>query len=124
MVDAGMDDGSLGSPIFRPAKLPKFDWKHCLCHSGAVSREPLVEFTVRSWKTLLNAASVRDDHLNSFLCKNGVEPDVPRGFYHRACYEKYTHKQHLARLTGALEKSEGSDPAVARSSSQVNIDDG
>ena len=45
--DAGMEHvetGTFASSFLRPAKLPKLDWKTCLCHIGPVSsHEPLVE---------------------------------------------------------------------------------
>ena len=94
-----MDSGTFASSVLHPAKLQKLDWNTCLCHSGPVpSHEPLVAFGERSWKTLLQAASVRDDHLHAFLCGSGAGLDAPRGFYHRVCYQKYTHRQYLARL--------------------------
>ena len=101
-----MESGTFASSVLRPAKLPKLDWNTCLCHSGPVpSHEPLVAFGERSWKTLLQAANVRDDHLHAFLCGSGAGLDAPRGFYHRVCYQKYTHRHHLARL----EESAGGD---------------
>ena len=40
-----VETGTFASSFLRPAKLPKLDWKTCLCHSGPVSsHEPLVEW--------------------------------------------------------------------------------
>ena len=47
----------------------------------------------------LHAASVRDDCLHAFsLWQPGARLDASCGFYDRVCYQKYTHRQHLARL--------------------------
>ena len=32
------------------------------------------------------------------FCDSGARLDAPCGFYDRVCYQKYTHRQHLARL--------------------------
>ena len=88
--------------LLRPAKLPKLDWNSCLCHSGPVSsHEPLVFSWTgdRGRLSRLHTASVRDDCLHAFLCDSGARLDAPGcGFYDRVCYQKYTHRQHLATL--------------------------
>ena len=46
----------------------------------------------------LHAASDRDDCLHAYFCDSGARLDAPCGFYDRVCYQKYTHRQNLARL--------------------------
>ena len=46
----------------------------------------------------LHAASDRDDCLHAYFCDSSARLDAPCGFYDRVCYQKYTHRQHLARL--------------------------
>ena len=46
----------------------------------------------------LHAASDRDDCLHAYFCDSGARLDAPCGFYDRVCYQKYTHRQHLATL--------------------------
>ena len=36
--------------------------------------------------------------LHAFPCDSGARLDAPCGFYDRVCYQKYTHRQHLATL--------------------------
>ena len=64
--------------------------------------EPLTLFTERSWKSLLHAAALRKDHTTVFLSENGADPSVPRGVYHRKCYQSYTHKWELDKLAARL----------------------
>ena len=59
-------------------------------------------FTERIWKSLLHAAALRKDRTAVFLSENGADPSVPRGVYHRKCYQSYTHKRELDKLAARL----------------------
>ena len=77
--------------LFRPAKAAKLNWSVCLCHKRVVSAEPLSSFTERSWPTLVRAANIHKDSLESFLRSQSITleaPGVPRGVYHRTCYQE------------------------------------
>ena len=96
-----VDDKSLQTTSPRPAKAAKLNWSVCLCHKCGVSAEPLSSFTERSWPTLVRAASIHKDSLESFLRSQSITleaPGVPRGVYHRTCYQEYTNKRALNRL--------------------------
>ena len=88
-----METAALRSSVFQAAKFAKLDWNSCLYHMASVpSTEPLTVFRHRSWKTLLHAASVRNDRLHAFSCDSGAEVAVPQGVDHCTCYQTYTHK--------------------------------
>lgn len=44
-----------------------------------------------------------------FLSENGADPAVPRGLYHRKCYQCYTHKSKLERVAAELSEGSSSD---------------
>ena len=86
-------------------------------------------FREKSRTSLLYAAGIRKDRLSVFLSENGADPAVPRGFYHRKCYQNYTHKDKLERLATALAQSNGDDKPgpsegqlAVSSSSSVDIE--
>ena len=103
--DSAIQSGTLAASA-RPAKLSRLDWDSCLCHNGLdrsrSDSEPLTSFTERSWKSLLHAAALRKDRTAVFLSENGADPSVPRGVYHRKCYQSYTHKRELDKLAARL----------------------
>ena len=89
-----MEKESIGISL-RPSK--------CVKHP---SYETLCAFSKRSWRTLFEAAKVRNDTSLQFLLQNGAEQDKPHEFYHRRCYQKYTHK-HVDRISNLAEESRG-----------------
>ena len=46
--------------------------------------------------------SARTARLFSFRGENGADLSVPRGVYHRKCYQSYTHKRELDKLAARL----------------------
>ena len=89
-------------------KHTKLDWKSCLCHfPSEPSCGTLCVLSECSWGTLFEVAKVRNDTTLQFLLENGAEQDEPRGFYHRRCCQKYTHKQHVDRISHLGEESRG-----------------
>ena len=72
------------------------DWKQCLCHKQGVQAD-LTAFTDVSWKKIREAAMIRKD-ITYELLKPYLE-EKPRGYYHRPCYQNYTHKQKLERIS-------------------------
>ena len=75
----------------------------------ASSRVALCWASDRGRLCRLHTASVRDDCLHAFLCDSGARLDAPCGFYDRVCYQKYTHRQHLARLEESARGDAGGD---------------
>ena len=47
-------------------------------------------------------SSPRTARLFSFRGENGADLSVPRGVYHRKCYQSYTHKRELDKLAARL----------------------
>ena len=124
-----MEKESIGISL-RPSKCvkrPKLDWNSSLCHFPRPS-EPscgtLCAFSERSWRTLFEAAKVRNDTTLQFLLENGAEQDEPRGFYHRRCYQKYTHKQHVNRISNLAEESRGKSTYSDLSHEVERVSDG
>lgn len=71
-----------------------------MCHVASLSKsEGLTSFQERSWISLHNAESNRQDETFDFLRKEGVSAESePGGVYHRNCYQDYTNKTNLTRL--------------------------
>ena len=102
--DAGMEHvetGTFASSFLRPAKarLENMSVSQWSCvFTWASSRVAFSWTGDRGRLCRLHAASDRDDCLHAYLCDSGARLDAPCGFYDRVCYQKYTHRQHLARL--------------------------
>ena len=88
-----VETGTFASSFLRPAKLPKLDWKTCLCHSGPVSsHEPLVEQPLAEPAIVEDSAgstppAIVTDCLHAYFCDSGARLDAPYGFYDRVCYQ-------------------------------------
>ena len=72
------------------------DWKQCLCHKQGVQAD-LTAFTDVSWEKIRKAAMICKN-ITYELLKPYLE-EKPRGYYHRACYQNYIHKQKLERIS-------------------------
>ena len=76
------------------------DWEQCLCacryRYEDSSDVPRTKFTAISWEKLRVATGVRRDETWNLL--GGHWDSGPRGFYHRECYQAYTHKKKLDQL--------------------------
>ena len=85
------------------------NWNVCLVLFAAsqAAKARLENMSVSQWSCVFTWASSRvafswtgdrDDCLHAYFCDSGARLDAPCGFYDRVCYQKYTHRQHLARL--------------------------
>ena len=84
-----------------PPKKRKTEENECLCliHCRDVTSEPVIKFSENSVKTVFKAAELRkDDKVSSTINESRKYSDLPYG-YHRKCYQKYTHKRELQKLS-------------------------
>ena len=81
----------------RVAKVPNLDLDQTKCVCDILPKETgeLTAFSQTSWATLTNAAEIRQDFVWELLKSSQISS--PRGFYHRRCYQAYTHKKTLQR---------------------------
>ena len=94
------------------------DWSKCLCHKAGIEEE-LTPFSVTSWNTFKNAASLKQDECYVQLQEHWDAN--PKGYYHRKCYSAYTHKGHLERLKAKRTKFEfGAEADAAAKSVESN----
>lgn len=95
------------------SNIPEPNWERCLCHKQGV-KEDLKPFTERSWETFKAAADVRQDDVSEVLKDYWIQG--PRGFFHRKCYQHYTHAQKLRTIQekrGAVDVSEQPEKKAA-----------
>ena len=106
-----MEIHAISGASVRPAKTYKLDWSSCLFHVRNTGSS-LTNFGERSWRTLWRAAEVHRDKTFIFLRDSGADINIPRGAYHRECYQTYTNKKLLERLAanrGAQEEESECD---------------
>jgi hypothetical protein len=85
-----------------PPKKKKTEENQCPCliHCRDSTSENVIKFSENSIKTVLKAAEIRKDEKVASTLHESVEKysDLPYG-YHRKCYQKYTHKRELQKLS-------------------------
>lgn len=92
-----------------------FDWMQCICHKPGIQSD-FTSFTEVSWKKLQDHAVLRQDATYQ-LSWSDLE-GTPRGYCHRTCYQNYTDKQKLERISSKLQSDkDGSNIQGASESS-------
>ena len=77
---------------------------------------PLTAFTQISWNKFKQAAEARQ--YNTYKKLKGIRDEKVQGWYHRKCYQSYTHKQHIERLQ---RKRKSEDPLKDTSNQIVKL---
>jgi len=90
--------------------------RHCIIHKESLSIDPNEQLTspqsFESWKTLINAAQVRDHSPILDIAKSVTDKEIPVIFYHRKCRSIFTMKRDLEALKRKTDPS-STEEAVA-----------
>ena len=89
-------DDAFRAPVVKSPRVER------VCHCLRSVHGPLTGVSERSWQSLLKAADVRNDDIGVSLkriASSSAEPLPCEVRYHPACYQQYTSKTQLARLS-------------------------
>ena len=96
--------------------------RHCIIHKESLSIDPNEKLispqSFESWKTLINAAQVRDHSPILDIAKSVTDKEIPVIFYHRKCRSIFTMKRDLEALKRKTDTSSTEEDAAGCSNAK------